>query len=183
MGSFAIKGVIAVWLFLFSVLCSPSNGRTEAAKGPAKNNGALIVSKVVGLAELISSDQPSLSDALRITGGRITDTESKKGILVAGDHYKVVVDYTKDKKENSVSEVSIYLDSELGLRFKDLKEILGEWKTIHQSKTSSVLFRYQHSQTGGKAFIYVHMSFPPSDPLSPVFLIIIRRELGSGLHN
>lgn len=176
MASFTIKRVITVWLFFLGVLCPPSHGQTDSAKEPPKNSGALIVSKVTALSELISSDQPSLSDALRILGGRITDTESKKGIVVAGDHYKAVIDYGKDKGKKQVSEVSIYLDSELGVRFKDLKEALGEWKKIHQSKTSSVLFKYKHSQTGGKALIYVHMSFPPSDPLSPVFLINIRGE-------
>jgi len=179
MASFTIKWALIVWLFLLSALPSPSDGRTDSAKEPAKNNGAFIVSKVTALSELISSDQPSLSDALRILGGKIKETESKKGIIVAGDHYKAVIDYKKDKGKKLVSEVSIYLDSELGVRFKDLKEVLGEWKKIHQSKTSSVLFRYEHSQTGGKVLIYVHMSFPPSDPLSPVFLINIRREISS----
>ncbi len=175
MASFNTKWVISL-VFLFGAICAPSYGQTDTAKEPPNNNGALIASKVTALSELISSNQPFLSDVLKIIEGKITDTQSKKVTVVTGDHYKAVIEYRRDKGKELVSEASLYLDSELGVRFKDLKEVLGEWKKSHQSKTSSVLFKYVNSRTGGKALVYVHMSFPPSDPLSPVFLINIRRE-------
>ncbi len=177
MTSSATKRKLLALLFLLSFLFPSSKGRADLAKEPPLNSGALIVSKVTSLSELISSDQPYLSDTLRILGGKVSDTGSKRGIVATGDHYKAVVNFKKDQGKELVSEVLIYLDAELGVRFKDLKEILGEWKTVHQSKTSSVLFKYSNPKSGKKALIYVHMNFPPRDADSPVFLIDIRREI------
>jgi len=161
-------------LFLFTGIFVACIEPVCSVEPKAPDNSTLFVSKIKSLAELITGEHSSLQQALEILEGKSTESENNQYLKVTGPGYKAVVTIIKLEDKTLVSEVSIYPNSELSIQLKDIETAFGKWKKIHQSKTSSVRFKYTHSQTGKTASIYVELMFPPNDPASPVISIDIR---------
>ena len=177
---FLLIWILLIWIFL---PLAQSLGAATSSHAPVllKSEGAsdaktLFISKVLALVQFITSDQPCSQQALDLLEGKITDSKDDRNLMVRGDGYKVVLMITRSQENSLVSDISFYPDLDLGVRFKDLTTILGEWRKIHESKTSSVQFEYTHPKFGKKASIFVELMFPPRDPESPVLQVDIRRE-------
>jgi len=146
----------------------------------APDGATLFASKVEALARFVASDRPSFQKALDLLAGTIEGPENNRHVEVKCQGYRAVVTKAEQKGGPVVAELSLYPDSEIGLRFNDLTAVLGDWdrgKAI-RSKTSHVQFPYG-SRSGNGAMVYVALAFPPTDPASPVLSVKIRRETSS----
>ena len=119
----------------------------------ADGNGEF-ASKVKQLVELFTEqlmNSQALSDVL---GGEAVKSPSGKSWNVFAHGYTTRVSiYEGDSKKNS-SGFKIYPDSGMGLQFRHVAAMFGEWKTVHVSKTSSVRFVWCGPRRQGRRHLY-----------------------------
>jgi hypothetical protein len=117
-------------------------------------------------------DEQKLSE---VWGIAPTISEDNQYWIVPTNGYRTKITANELGSDPKASELSIYPDHAMRVQFRHMVAVFGEWKKVHQSKTSSVRFLYSSHQLRKAAKIYVHLASPPNDPASTVFLIKIRR--------
>jgi hypothetical protein len=166
---------LIIGLLLF-ISCEPVETADQKAADSQNilSDRETLLSKIKPITELIANEQLSIDAAVKLVGGRITES-TEKYLALESNSYKAVLIKIAGK-EPFISEISLYMEVKLGIKFRDLVSLLGEWKPIRVSKTSTVLFDYKDAVTGNKASVYVDLLDTPSNPVSPVISIKIRHE-------
>ena len=166
--------LLSILLSLTFVCLQPSGSLSSQAEN-VQNVQEEFALKIKRLAEMFADDNPSANKLADVLKGS-TATKNSRHWVINGDQYKAVVTIYKSGPNPFASELTIYPESSMGIRFKHLETVLGKWKEIHQSLTSSVRFDFGVRQPSTGATIFVEMSFPPKDSESPILRINIRHK-------
>ncbi len=153
-------------IFLISAVNAFAGGQGGA------NDKQYVLSKLIPLAELMTSGKPALKDAAQLFGETV---ERKKGDVHAyihGHGYAFTAYLTGPEDDASIFWCDIGFDRRIAdVRFREIVPIYGKWKEIAVSKTSWVGFSYVNPRTGNRLVIGAHLFDPPKYPESPVFSI------------
>ncbi len=155
-------------LILCTIFITCSVNAYAAERGNVKQKEH-ILSLLNPLAELMTSEKPTLQDAARLLGGPV---ERKKGDVYAYVHgygYSFSAHLTGPGDDPLMDWCEMFFDQRIiDIRFREIVAIFGEWKKVRISKTSSVRFSYVNPSTGKRFVVFAHLDFPPKDPGSPV---------------
>ena len=140
-------------------------------------SGKLLVSKLKPLAELITSDQPSVEDAVKLLGGiSITTREKERYVAIRGPGYMTLLSLDESGKTDSITDIDITTRLEMDIEFhRNIEPLFGQWEeTSKGSKYPAAAFTYLNSRTGKAATVYARLYWPPKTRVCPVLGIIIR---------
>lgn len=132
--------------------------------------------KIKAIVQMLYAQRPTADRIAEVLGGKIYRTETSKHWYITGNGFQAVIPAVDLAARGTVSEVIIYPEKELGIDLQHIELILGQWKKIHESKTTSIRFDYPDSQSDDKVTIYIEMSFPPRIPNSSILHILIRSQ-------
>ncbi|HET6418657.1 MAG TPA: hypothetical protein VFG19_00780 [Geobacteraceae bacterium] len=159
--------VRSIFIFCAVFLISSVNAFT-AERGDVKQKKQLL-SLIKPLAELMTSEKPTLKDAARLLGGPVERKKGDNYAYIQGYGYSFCAHLTGPDDDPLMDWCEMFFDQRIiDIRFREIVEIFGEWKKVRISKTSSVRFSYVNPRTGKRFIVFAHLDFPPKDPGSPV---------------
>jgi hypothetical protein len=171
------KSIRIVFVTAILVSCNYSDNYTnnKINKQRIPQNQNQTVSKIVPIADILTNENPSLEQILKVLGTQNINLCSMQSICLDGSGYKASIYYEKVGKSLVLSEVTICRISPFGdIRFKDITPVLGTWKLVHEGKFSTVSFQYKNFKTSNCATIFADLYDPPRNPKTPVQRIRIR---------
>jgi len=154
--------------------CSEEAAHKSPGKQGSSQEENPLASKILLLAEILSNEKPLLEDVLKVLGIRDIALSKNNSVMVQGAGYKAYIRFINVREELLLNEVYMYINTLNDLKFEEVTPILGEWKLISESKTSSVRFLHKNLRTNEMAVIYVRLFDQPRNPRSPVTSISIR---------
>ncbi len=166
-----IAGLLFASLFCF---CSSLSANTLKS-----DNTKSIPGKLKPIAELVTSDMPWLSEAVRLIPGSPCSGEydHDKYACFEGEGYSVT--YCKDlyKNRQITYRVEINIPEVYSsVALNDIVSIFGKWTLVGPaSKFSLVKFLYTNPQNKQSAIIFADLYDPPTNPKSPVMGIVIQK--------
>lgn len=116
----------------------------------------------------------SAADVAKLCGGTVSPTEAPRSfaITTAFPGLSAHADNT-DGQNLPAEELRLHVELSEGLALSTLAAALGAYRTVLESKTSSVLFTFRDSGTTG---VYANLFTPKVTPGSPVLGLTIRRQ-------
>ena len=123
------------------------------------------------LGELLLSGRLDSDTLTQKLGGRLSTT-GENSWTVTGTGYEAVL----EKGNGKDYDFSIFFDSSFGLKLSHLMQVLGNWETIHESKSSSVKFTLSAPDRRCVAEIFARMPSAVIIPASRVTSVTIRQR-------
>jgi hypothetical protein len=183
-----ISFVSLLFLFIFSSgqgICSNDEKKVEPLiesddKQLIDDTRTELLSKIKPLIELITSEKPSLDEAIKLLGGQAKENVKDKWYIVDGLYYHINLRIMMDGEKALVRDVVIYTGLDMEMEFnEDIVPILGKkWKELLPIRKAGSLasFSYTNSQTGKKAEILIQVYTYTLKPPAPVTRIHIMIE-------
>ena len=156
------------------MLGGASTGPARFAEAADRRSERDVVKKSVVIAELLAGGGAEVGDVLRILDASAKAPASGRIHRIDRGTYVSVVEPHKGDRSHLVSQVQIYPQPGLALKFAALVSVLGKWSEIHRGQTSSVRFDFKGQKPKGEAAIFVQISSFPERPQATVLRISIR---------
>jgi hypothetical protein len=170
------KYLIIACLLLLSLAChfgSPS------AQELQNTDAKLILGKLKPIAELVTSDKPLLTEAVKLISGPhcAGEYDHNKYACFEGSGY--IINYCKEANNNNEMTTRAEIDIpqvNSGIIFQDIISIFGKWELVGpEGKTSLVKFMYTNPKTKKTAIVFADLYDPPRNPKSPVMGLVIQK--------